>query len=125
MRRRKMIRTIAGGAAVALWGDCPLAPAQSRASEGASSQSSKPLLGFKQYGMKRIPVRDAISQIAKIGYKSLSLTLMPSWDTEPKLLSKHSYALRLLQYVRDESHRFAQQYHHLLRKKSTFGDETK
>jgi excinuclease ABC subunit C len=31
--------------------------------------------------------------------------------------------LRLLQYVRDESHRFAQQYHHLLRKKSTFGDD--
>jgi len=28
-----------------------------------------------------------------------------------------------LQYVRDESHRFAQQYHHLLRKKSTFGDD--
>ena len=28
------------------------------------------------------------------------------------------YALRLLQYVRDEAHRFAQHYHHLLRKKS-------
>ncbi len=40
-------------------------------------------------------------------------------QSEPKLLSKHSYALRLLQYVRDESHRFAQSYHHLLRKKST------
>lgn len=43
-------------------------------------------------------------------------------ESEPKLLSKHSYALRLLQYVRDESHRFAQQYHHLLRKKSTLGE---
>lgn len=43
-------------------------------------------------------------------------------QSEPRLLSKHSYALRLLQYVRDESHRFAQQYHHLLRKKSTLGD---
>ncbi len=42
--------------------------------------------------------------------------------SEPKILSKHSYALRLLQYVRDESHRFAQQYHHLLRKKSTLGE---
>ncbi len=41
-------------------------------------------------------------------------------QSEPKVLSKHSYALRLLQYVRDESHRFAQHYHHLLRKKSTF-----
>ncbi len=43
-------------------------------------------------------------------------------ESEPKILSKHSYALRLLQYVRDESHRFAQQYHHLLRKKSTLGE---
>ncbi|MDO5579638.1 MAG: excinuclease ABC subunit UvrC [Planctomycetia bacterium] len=41
---------------------------------------------------------------------------------EPIRLSRHSFALRLLQYVRDESHRFAQHYHHLLRKKSTFGD---
>lgn len=39
---------------------------------------------------------------------------------EPHRLSKHSYALRLLQYVRDESHRFAQHYHHLLRQKATF-----
>lgn len=32
-------------------------------------------------------------------------------------LSRHSPALRLLQYVRDEAHRFAQHYHHLLRRK--------
>lgn len=32
-------------------------------------------------------------------------------------LSRHSAALRLLQYVRDEAHRFAQHYHHTLRKK--------
>lgn len=33
-------------------------------------------------------------------------------------LSRHSFSLRLLQYVRDESHRFAQHYHHILRSKS-------
>jgi excinuclease ABC subunit C len=32
-------------------------------------------------------------------------------------LSRHSAALRLLQYVRDEAHRFAQHYHHTLRAK--------
>ena len=46
-------------------------------------------------------------------------------QSDPKVLSKHSFALRLLQYVRDESHRFAQQYHHLLRKKSQFGEDSK
>lgn len=43
-------------------------------------------------------------------------------ESEPKKLSKHSYGLRLLQYVRDESHRFAQHYHHILRRKSTLGE---
>jgi len=37
-------------------------------------------------------------------------------------LSRHSFALRLLQYVRDESHRFAQHYHHLLRQKRFTGE---
>ncbi len=41
-------------------------------------------------------------------------------ESEPLRLSKSAYALRLLQYVRDESHRFAQHYHHILRSKSTF-----
>ncbi len=41
-------------------------------------------------------------------------------EPEPKRLSRHSYALRLLQYVRDESHRFAQAYHHTLRRKAAF-----
>lgn len=42
---------------------------------------------------------------------------------EPLRLTRQSFALRLLQYVRDESHRFAQHYHHLLRRKKTLGGE--
>ncbi|MEM8865735.1 MAG: excinuclease ABC subunit UvrC [Planctomycetota bacterium] len=43
-------------------------------------------------------------------------------QSEPIRLSRNAFALRLLQYVRDESHRFAQHYHHLLRRKRTIGE---
>jgi excinuclease ABC subunit C len=43
--------------------------------------------------------------------------------SEPIVLRRRSFALRLLQYVRDEAHRFAQHYHHLLRKKRTLGED--
>jgi excinuclease ABC subunit C len=47
-------------------------------------------------------------------------------QSESIQLSRHSYALRLLQYVRDEAHRFAQHYHHMLRRKSAMdGNPTK
>jgi excinuclease ABC subunit C len=42
--------------------------------------------------------------------------------SEPLRLSRDSYSLRLLEYVRDEAHRFAQHYHHLLRGKRTLDE---
>ena len=43
-------------------------------------------------------------------------------EAEPIRLSRHSACLRLLQYVRDEAHRFAQHYHHILRRKRLEGE---
>ena len=43
-------------------------------------------------------------------------------EDEPLRLTRNSYALRLLQYIRDESHRFAQHYHHILRRKKVIPD---
>ncbi len=46
-------------------------------------------------------------------------------ESEPLRLSRHAWSLRLLQYVRDEAHRFAQHYHHTLRHKLNFDDKSK
>ena len=44
--------------------------------------------------------------------------ILRAGESEPLRLSRHAFALRLLQYVRDEAHRFAQHYHHILRGKA-------
>ena len=45
--------------------------------------------------------------------------------SEPLRLTRRNEGLRLLMHVRDESHRFAQHYHHILRRKAVFGEEEK
>ncbi|MBL4591629.1 MAG: UvrB/UvrC motif-containing protein [Phycisphaerales bacterium] len=44
-------------------------------------------------------------------------------SSEPIKLGKNNPGLRLLMQVRDESHRFAQHYHHILRRKKTLGED--
>ncbi len=45
--------------------------------------------------------------------------------TAPVRLARNNAALRILQSMRDEAHRFAQHYHHQLRKKATFEKDVK
>jgi excinuclease ABC subunit C len=45
--------------------------------------------------------------------------------SEPVRLSRNNPGLRLLQYIRDEAHRFAQHYHHILRRKSQLEEGVK
>ena len=42
---------------------------------------------------------------------------------KPIRLARNNAALRLLQSVRDEAHRFAQHYHHILRRKRMFDED--
>ncbi len=44
-------------------------------------------------------------------------------ESEPIRLGRENPALRFCQAIRDEAHRFAQSYHHVLRRKKTFGEK--
>ncbi len=44
---------------------------------------------------------------------------------EPIRLPRNHAGLRLLQYIRDEAHRFAQHYHHILRRKAQLEEDIK
>jgi len=46
-----------------------------------------------------------------------------SGKDEPLKLPANNSAKKLLQYVRDEAHRFAQHYHHILRRKKMLGEK--
>jgi excinuclease ABC subunit C len=81
--------------------------------DGGKGQLGKALTAFETLGIKP----PLVLSLAK----KEELIYVMGRD-EPIRLSRHAFALRLLQYVRDEAHRYAQHYHHLLRRKRTLGD---
>lgn len=76
--------------------------------DGGKGQLSAALDAFKALGIEPPTLISLAKQEEEI--------FRPG-ESESIKLSRHSAALRLLQYVRDEAHRFAQHYHHALRKK--------
>jgi excinuclease ABC subunit C len=61
------------------------------------------------------------TRIASIAKREEDIYLQGS--TSPLKLPPQSPVRKLLQYVRDEAHRFAQHYHHILRDKKMFDDD--
>lgn len=82
--------------------------------DGGKGQLSAALEAMRAIGIEKPPFTISLAKREEEVY-------VPG-EEEPRRLSRHSFALRLLQYVRDEAHRFAQHYHHLLRRKSTFNE---
>ncbi|HEY1683957.1 MAG TPA: excinuclease ABC subunit UvrC [Tepidisphaeraceae bacterium] len=56
--------------------------------------------------------------------KKEELVFVPNRD-EPIRLQRNNLGLKLLQYVRDEAHRFAQHYHHILRRKAQLEEDVR
>ena len=81
--------------------------------DGGRGQLNAALAGFQSLGIVPPVVISLAKQEEEI--------YLPDRE-EPLKLSRHSAALRLLQYVRDEAHRFAQHYHHALRRKNFIGE---
>ena len=68
----------------------------------------------------------ALSELAAAPVKVVSIAkkeelVFTHGSNLPLKLPRNSAALKLLQYVRDEAHRFAQHYHHILRSKKMLG----
>jgi excinuclease ABC subunit C len=78
--------------------------------DGGKGQLNAALAAFRDQGITP-PVMVSLAKREEEIYRP--------GDSEPIVLKRNAFALRLLQYVRDEAHRFAQHYHHMLRRKST------
>jgi len=81
--------------------------------DGGKGQLNAALDAFKALGVQPSTLISLAKQNEEIFVPGRS---------EPIVLKRRSFSLRLLQYARDEAHRFAQHYHHMLRKKRTLGD---
>src|SRR6187402_3446772 len=76
LTRRKFLQAATAGACVTLAGRL------------AAAEPALPVLGFSLYGMKGLPVSEAIRQCARIGYRTVELSLLRGYETEPSSCTK-------------------------------------
>lgn len=74
--RRQFLKAVAMGAA-----SLPLV------ARGASSNDHPPSLGFSLYGMKSLPLAQALETCAETGYSHVEFSLNPGYATDPKTFS--------------------------------------
>ena len=82
--------------------------------DGGKGQLSSVMEVFSQFSMRPPMVVSLAKQQEEIYVPGVA---------EPLRLRRQHLGLKLLQYVRDEAHRFAQHYHHILRRKSQLEGE--
>jgi excinuclease ABC subunit C len=122
--RRMKIRTVAGPDDTASIQEAVLRRFQHLQEEGEPRPDILLIDGGKGQLHAALSALDSLgiqAQTVVALAKREELVFQPEAE-EPLHLSRHSYALRLLQYVRDEAHRFAQHYHHILRRRSQLGE---
>ncbi|MBI5772325.1 MAG: sugar phosphate isomerase/epimerase [Verrucomicrobia bacterium] len=76
--RRRFAKTLALAACM---------PAVFTARAADKKSAAKISLGFSLYGMKSLPLAEALRVCAEIGYDCVEFSLMPGYATEPKQLS--------------------------------------
>lgn len=120
--RRYKIRTVPGQNDFAMLAEI-LRRRLQRILDGVEDAPSLILLdgGQGQVNIVKEALLDAALNIPLIGLAKQHEIICFADGREALALPRKSQALRLLQQVRDEAHRFAQHYHHLLRAKRVFG----
>ena len=91
-----------------------------RAAEAALKDMIAKKLRKSTKGKSKSEIRN--TRIAAIAKREEEIYLQGS--SKPVRLARNCPARKLLQYVRDEAHRFAQHYHHILRSKKTLNKKS-
>lgn len=79
LRRRGFLKTLAGAVA------CSGLPAA--VVSAADVSMPRPSIGFSLYGMKSLPVAEALTVCAEIGYECVELAVMADWPCAPEKLT--------------------------------------